>query len=113
MTNHPVQGSAADMFKAAGNRLDRLYPALGARLIIPFHDAIVFEAPLDKMEVVANLTKEELCRAVQERFPQLNPQADVNIERPDCWNKSGKADTWEQWVNDPMSFVVPRVTQTK
>lgn len=113
MTNHPVQGSAADMFKAAGNRLDRLYPALDARLIIPFHDAIVFEAPLDRMEVVANLTKEELCRAVQERFPQLNPQADINIERPDCWNKSGKADAWEQWVNDPMSFIVPRVTQTK
>ena len=46
MTNHPVQGSAAVVFKAAGNRLDRLYRACGARLVVPLHDAFVFEAPM-------------------------------------------------------------------
>jgi len=105
MTNHPVQGSAADTFKDAGNRLDRIYQAYDTRLLIPFHDAIVFEAPLDKLEEVANLTKQELCRAVQQRFPQLKPRADINITRPDCWNKKGMADTWERWVTDPLSFM--------
>jgi DNA polymerase-1 len=112
MTNHPVQGSAADVFKDAGNRLDRLYPALGARLIIPFHDAIVFEAPLENLVEVAELTRQELCRAVQQRFPQLRPRADINIERPDCWNKRKIADLWKQWLADPLSFL-PRSSRQK
>ena len=35
LTNHPVQGSAAVVFKAAGNRLDKLYPQYDARIIVP------------------------------------------------------------------------------
>ena len=46
LTNHPVQGSAAVVFKAAGNRLDRLYRQHDAWLVVPLHDAFVFEAPL-------------------------------------------------------------------
>jgi|SRR5579862_1656260 len=106
LTNHPVQGSAADMFKLAGNRLDRVYQAYGAKLIIPFHDAFVFEAPLEKLGEVAEVTKQELCRAVQEFFPELKPRAEINISRPECWNKDGKADSWEKWLKDPLSFVL-------
>ena len=107
LTNHPVQGSAADVFKIAGNRLDRIYQAYGAKLIIPFHDAYVFEAPLEKLNEVAEVTKQELCRAVQEFFPELKPRADINISCSDCWNKDGKDDSWEKWLKDPLSFVLP------
>ncbi len=56
MTNHPVQGTAAALFKVAGNRLDRLYQPYQATLIIPLHDSFIFEAPLDQLEAVAQLT---------------------------------------------------------
>ena len=46
--NSYVQGTAALVFFDAGNRLRRLYRRHGARLIIPVHDAFVFEAPLDE-----------------------------------------------------------------
>ena len=43
--NSYVQGTAALVFFDAGNRLRQLYRRHGARLIIPVHDAFVFEAP--------------------------------------------------------------------
>jgi DNA polymerase-1 len=101
LTNHPVQGSAAVAFKAAGNRLNRLYRRHGAWLIIPMHDAYVFEAPLAALPEVAELTARVLCEAVQESFPQLQPRAEVNIQHPDSWNKEGHADALERWLEDP------------
>ena len=56
LTNHPVQGSAAVVFKAAGNRLDKLYRQYNARIIIPLHDAFIFEVSLDALEIVTKLT---------------------------------------------------------
>ena len=92
MINHPVQGSAAVVFKAAGNRLHRLYQRYGARLIIPVHDAFVFEAPIDRLQEVAALTARVMCDTLQEYLPVLEPRAEVNIVRPECWNKDGEID---------------------
>jgi DNA polymerase I len=102
MTNHPVQGSAAVVFKIAGNRLDRLYRRHDARLLVPLHDAYLFEAPLEQLPAVAELTGRVLCEAVQEAFPQLQPQVDVNITYPGCWNKDGRFDSIERWLEDPL-----------
>jgi DNA polymerase-1 len=101
LTNHPVQGSAAVVFKAAGNRLDKLYRRYGAWLIIPMHDAYVFEAPLGALPEVAGLTARVMCEQVQEYFPQLQPRVEVNIEHPEWWNKEGHADSIERWIEDP------------
>jgi len=100
LTNHPVQGSAAVVFKAAGNRLDRLYRGNGARIIIPLHDAFIFEAPLESLETVAELTARVMRDTLQEYFPVLNPQVEVNIARPDCWTKDGDSDALERWIED-------------
>lgn len=102
MKNHRVQGSAAVVFKAAGNRLDRLYRQYDAWLTIPVHDAFVFEAPLEVLGTVADLTKRVMCDTVQEYFPELQPQAEVNISDPSCWNKDGHADALTKWLQDPM-----------
>ena len=102
MTNHPVQGSAAVVFKAAGNRLSRLYRRYEARIIVPFHDAYIFEAPSERLQEVANLTERVMCDTVQEYFPCLIPRVEVNLSRPDCWNKDGKADAFEKWLEDPL-----------
>jgi DNA polymerase-1 len=101
MTNHPVQGSAAVVFKAAGNRLDRLYRAHNAWLIVPLHDAYVFEAPVEAIEEVGGLTGRVLCESVQEYFPQLRPRAEVNVAQPHCWNKDGHADSLDRWMKNP------------
>jgi DNA polymerase-1 len=96
--NHPVQGSAAAAFKLAGIRLDKLYPAYNAKLIIPMHDAYVFEAPVDQLQAVGKLTERVLCEAVQELFPVLRPRAEINNKHPECWNKEGQADALQQWL---------------
>ena len=100
LTNHPVQGSAAVVFKAAGNRLDKLYRQYGARIIIPLHDAFIFEAPLDELETVAELTSRVMCDTLQEYFPVLRPQVEVNISRPDCWNKDGDGEELDRWIEN-------------
>ena len=105
-TNHPVQGSAAVIFKAAGNRLDRLYQQYDAHLIVPLHDAFVFEAPLGVLDEVAKLTESVMCETVQEFFPELRSKAEINIERPDCWNKDGDAHALQRWLEDPMAEVL-------
>jgi|GEM_PF-770883 len=98
LTNHPVQGSAAVVFKAAGNRLDKLYRQYGAKIIIPVHDSFIFEAPLNELETVAELTARVMCDTLQEHFPVLRPQVEVNISSPDCWNKDGDGEELERWI---------------
>lgn len=98
MRNHPIQGTAADLFKIAGTRLDRLYQKYSAKLLIPFHDAFVFEAPLEHLEEVAELTRRVMCEVVEEHFPNLRPRAEVNITHPQCWNKDGDFNALERWL---------------
>ncbi len=101
MNNYGVQGSAATVFKAAMNRLDQLYRSHDAWLVIPMHDAVVFEAPLDVLERVARKTEEVMCETVRECFPVLQPRVNINITHPHCWNKDGHADSIERWIADP------------
>jgi len=42
-----------------------------------------------------------MCDTVQEYFPQLQPQAEVNVSQPGCWNKDGHGDAIERWIEDP------------
>ncbi len=105
MTNHPVQGSAAVVFKAAGNRLSRLYRRHDAWIIVPFHDAFIFEVPEKALDEIAELTARVMRDTVQEYFPRLKPQVEMNTSRPDCWNKDGKADAFKKWLEDPMHTI--------
>lgn len=101
LVNFPVQGSAAVAFKMAGNRLDRLYQTYDAKLLLPMHDAFVFEAPLPVLEEVANLTGRVMCETVRECFPELQPRADLNILHPGCWNKDREVNSLEKWLAIP------------
>ncbi|HMB02996.1 MAG TPA: DNA polymerase, partial [Isosphaeraceae bacterium] len=102
MGNAYVQGTAALVFFDAGNRLRRLYRQHHARLIIPVHDAFVFEAPIGRVADVAELTRSVLIRTVQEWFPELRPRAKVNIAHAACWNHEGHHDSVARFVADPM-----------
>ncbi len=101
LRNTPIQGSASVVFKVAGNRLRKRYQYYGARLILPLHDALVFECPLVHLKAVAAITDEEMRGPVQEFFPTLDPRVDVNIEQPQSWNTDGKHPSLELWMDDP------------
>jgi DNA polymerase-1 len=101
MRNTPVQGSAGVVFKAAGNRLYRRYQHYGAKLILPMHDAFVFEAPQQHLRVVAKITAEVMRSTVQEYFPELDPQVEINIDHPNSWNKDGKHRSLKLWTVSP------------
>jgi DNA polymerase-1 len=111
--NTPVQGSAAVAFKLAGIRLDRIYQKYATRLLVPLHDSYVFEAPLENLGEVASATARVMCEAVQEFFPELHPQAEVNISHPECWNKDGKADALQRWLEESASEEVLVVATSK
>ena len=100
--NATVQGTAALVFFEAGNRLRRLLRAQGARIILPVHDAYVFEAPLDRLAGAAELVRTVLVQTIQEQFPNLRPRADINIQHPECWNDDGKHDSLERFLEDPL-----------
>lgn len=99
MINMPVQGTAAALFKIAGNRLHQLYKRYDAKLIVALHDAFVFEAPLDNLEEVAALTSQVMIQVIQEKYPQLNIRTDINITSPNCWNKDGNAASVDEWLS--------------
>jgi DNA polymerase-1 len=90
------------VFKEAGNRLDRLYRGCGARLVVPLHDAFVFEAPLERLGAVAELTERVMIDAVWARFPHLRPRVRLNLTDPTCWNKDGHSDSVDRWIEDPL-----------
>jgi hypothetical protein len=87
---------------AVSDRLDRLYRRHDASLIIPRHDAHVYEAPLGSLREAGALTERVMCEAVEEYFPVLRPRAEVNDGCTACWNKEGRADSVERWIADPM-----------
>ncbi len=69
--NYPIQGSAADIIKAAMIRVDsriRL-EQLHSRLIMQVHDELVFEVPEDELVRMEQLVEEEMGRAVEARVP--------------------------------------------
>ena len=101
LVNTPVQGSAANVFKDAGNRLDKRLQHYEARLIMPLHDSFIFEAPLGKLSQVSKVVAEVMRSTVQEHFPKLAPRTDINIEHPSCWNKDGTLRSLRLWMANP------------
>jgi DNA polymerase I len=100
--NHRIQGTAAAIFKMVCTRLVQLYQPYDAWLIIPLHDAIVFEAPLEAFEEVTNLTATVMCETLEEVFPVLEPRVAVNISKPKCWNKDGQVTGLFRWLRETL-----------
>ncbi|ANC71194.1 DNA polymerase I [Deinococcus radiodurans] len=67
--NMPIQGTAADIMKLAMVQLDPQLDAIGARMLLQVHDELLIEAPLDKAEQVAALTKKVMENVVQLKVP--------------------------------------------
>ena len=56
--NMPIQGTAADLMKLAMVKLHERLGPLGARMLLQVHDELVIEAPGERAEEVAAVTKQ-------------------------------------------------------
>lgn len=95
LKNHPVQGSGAIVFKAAGNRIDKMLRNKDARILVPLHDSFVIETPLIYLEEIADNTVNIMKETMVSYFPELSPKVDINKVYPGCWNKDSNINSLE------------------
>ncbi|HEY3293831.1 MAG TPA: DNA polymerase I [bacterium] len=71
--NTPVQGSAADMIKLAMIAIHRRLNAekFAAKMLLQVHDELVFEAPDDEIERLAEMVRHEMQTALPLRVPVM------------------------------------------
>ena len=71
--NMPIQGTAADIIKAAMVRVDARMRAekLQARLLLQVHDELIAECPAEEAETVKTILTEEMEHVVDYRVPLL------------------------------------------
>jgi len=71
--NAPVQGSAADVVKMAMIKIDRELEKekLQTKMLLQVHDELLFESPIDEVEVAKNIIKMEMESAIETQVPLL------------------------------------------
>ncbi len=80
--NAPIQGTAADITKLAMRNLHRRLKgrSLNARMLLQVHDELVLEVPLEELETVGPIVREEMESAYT-----LNVPLQVDIEVGPNW----------------------------
>lgn len=71
--NAPVQGSAADVVKMAMIKIQKELEKekLQTKMLLQVHDELVFESPIDEVEVATNIIKIEMENAIETQVPLL------------------------------------------
>jgi DNA polymerase-1 len=69
--NAPIQGSAADLIKVAMLAIYRAMKAqnLKSKMLMQVHDELVFEVPVDEIELMQKLIKEKMQNAMTLAVP--------------------------------------------
>lgn len=80
--NTPIQGSAADIIKIAMLRMDRELHNRGlkAKMLLQVHDELIFEAPLEEIEILEKIVPEVMESAVK-----LDVPLQVESSHGDTW----------------------------
>ncbi|WDF45499.1 DNA polymerase I [Chryseobacterium sp. KACC 21268] len=71
--NAPIQGSAADIIKLAMIKIDEELETqnLQTKMLLQVHDELLFEAPIDEVDVAMSLIKKEMESAFETTVPLL------------------------------------------
>lgn len=71
--NAPIQGSAADVVKMAMIKIQKELEKekLKTRMLLQVHDELVFESPVDEVEVATNIIRMEMENAIETQVPLL------------------------------------------
>lgn len=67
--NTPLQGSAADLIKAAMLEIDALIAKKRSFMVLQIHDELIFEAPDDEVEELSALVKRVMENVYPLRVP--------------------------------------------
>src|SRR3990172_702489 len=80
--NTPIQGSAADMIKAAMIRIQGMLKErrMGTKMLLQIHDELIFEAPETELEEAKGLVRSEMENILPLKVPVV-----VNIETGPDW----------------------------
>ena len=78
--NTPLQGTAADLIKLAMIRIDALLAGERARMLLQVHDELLFEAPPEDADRIAELVKREM-----ENVHQLDVPLVVDVGIGENW----------------------------
>lgn len=72
-TNHPMQGTAADIIKIAMARVSRRLEEEGfaAHMILQVHDELDFECPIDEVERLTTMVRDVMEHVVDLRVPLI------------------------------------------
>ena len=71
-------------------------------LVLPVHNAVLVECDLGEVDEVAKALVTIMTGAVRAYYPELRPRVDVNRADVTCWNKDGKSNSLEKFLEDPM-----------
>src|SRR3989337_2142943 len=63
--NTPIQGSAADMIKAAMIRIWGKLASMRSRMLLQIHDELIFEAAVEELQELKELVKTEMEGVVE------------------------------------------------
>jgi DNA polymerase I len=69
--NSPIQGTAADLIKLAMVRLERALAGFEGRLLLQVHDELVLEAPVDEIDRIRQLVRNEMETVCELKVPLL------------------------------------------
>ena len=71
--NAPIQGSAADVIKLAMIKIDEKLEEqnLKTKMLLQVHDELLFESPLEEVEIAKTLIKTEMESAFETKVPLL------------------------------------------
>lgn len=99
--NAPVQGGAACVLKLALPKVEKFLREHEARILAAPYDALVIQYRIGAEKIVADGVSEIMKEAMQTLYPGTQPRVDVNDKSPTCWNKNGRADSIERFLEDP------------
>jgi DNA polymerase I-like protein with 3'-5' exonuclease and polymerase domains len=99
--NFAIQGASAGALKLALPRVHAFLRRHGGRLLLAPFDALVFQFPLGKQDVIVRGARRIFLAALRELFPGARPRADVNVGDVTCWNKGGRGDSIERFAENP------------
>ncbi|MEE8573857.1 MAG: DNA polymerase I, partial [Thermodesulfobacteriota bacterium] len=83
--NTPIQGTAADMIKAAMIKIDARLKTekLASKMLLQIHDELLFEVPTSEKESLAALVTEEMEGVLKLKVP-----VEVNVKFASNWSKA-------------------------
>ena len=100
--NTPIQGAAAVVFRYAMVLVARAIEPLGGFIILPIHDALLLEGPLEHLAVITSTAKQAMIDAFAILSPTARPFVEVEDAFTSCWCKRGTDAGFENFLADPI-----------